>query len=271
MHATPRDDAAAHKARTQALFNGLARGYDEAGPGIFAHFGRRLVDLLEVEPGQRVLDVATGRGAVLFPAAERAGAMGEVVGIDIAEGMVTATRADAARRGVPVQVQVMDAEALAFPDASFDRVCCGFGVMFFPDLGRALRECRRVLKPGGRLGVSTWQISQSEDLAAVLTSLALPEGKPPGWIAEPERLEAALGAAGFVEVQVTVDSASFPYADLDAYWENAQGTGRREALERLSAAQRDQVRAALAERLRPYERADGLYVPATALLATARR
>ena len=128
------------KSQTQALFSTLAPEYDTAGPGTFAHFGRCLVDLVGVDPRQRVLDVATGRGAVLIPAAERAGQTVESVGVDLAKGMVDATKSEIERRGLNARVRVMDAEHLEFPDASFDRVFSGFGVMFFPDLNGALQE-----------------------------------------------------------------------------------------------------------------------------------
>jgi ubiquinone/menaquinone biosynthesis C-methylase UbiE len=265
------DDAAARKAQFQAFFSSLAPDYDAAGPGSFAHFGRRLVELVGVEPGQRVLDVATGRGAVLFPAAERVGAAGEAIGVDLAQGMVEATNAEAARRGLPARARVMDAEQLAFPDATFDRVFCGFGVMFFPDLDRALGEFRRVLKPGGRLGVSTSRVPESEDLGAVLAALGVPDSRPPGWITEPDDLARPLVRAGFADVRVVEDTETFRYADLEQYWQTARGTGHRRVLDVLDAAQTERARAALAERLRAHQRPDGIHVAATALLAVASR
>jgi len=159
------DSPEARKAQVSAQFSQLAPVYDFAGG--FARFGRRLVDAAGVEPGQRVLDVASGRGAALFPAAERVGSAGHVEGIDLAEGMVQAVNADAAARGVGARVRLMDAEHLDFPDGSFDRVLCGFGIMFPPDQLLVLREMRRVLRPGGRVAVSTWREPESQDLAVV--------------------------------------------------------------------------------------------------------
>jgi ubiquinone/menaquinone biosynthesis C-methylase UbiE len=171
------DSPETRKARTAQQFTQLAPEYDVAG--CFVYYGQRLVDAAGVQPGQRVLDVASGRGAVLFPAAERAGQAGHAEGIDLAEGMVQATNADAERRSLPVRVRQMDAESLDFPDASFDRVLCGFGIMFLPDQPRGLREFRRVLRPGGRLGVSTWQKTEAHDLGLVLNSCTWPFGPPP--------------------------------------------------------------------------------------------
>src|SRR5580700_5807231 len=153
------DDLAGPKGQIKTVFNKVAAEYD-AGPGCFAHFGRRLVAFADIEPGQRLLDVASGRGAVLFPSVERVGPTGDVVGIDFADEMVRAANEEGARRGLTARVRVMDAEHLEFPNATFDRVLCGFGIMFFPNQHRALAEFRRVLKPSGRLAVSTWRISQ---------------------------------------------------------------------------------------------------------------
>lgn len=267
------DPAATQKAHVGALFDRIAADYDVAGPGCFAHFGRRLAEVVEVGRGQRVLDVATGRGAVLFPAAERVGPLGKVSGIDLAAEMVRLTSVEAAHRGVTAQIGVMDAEQLDFPDATFDRVLCGFGVMFLPNLARALGEFRRVLVPGGRVGLSTWRVSQGDDLAAVLVQLGLMK---PGEVQalrfnEPEQLERPLVAAGFSGVRVLVDQAEFHYADVEQYWQDSRGTGLRHWLDALDAAQTARARAALAERFRPHQRTDGIHLTAVALLATADR
>lgn len=266
------DDAATRKAQTRAIFDRIAPDYDAAGPGCFAHFGRRLVDAVAVEPGQRVLDVATGRGAVLFPAAERAGAAGGIVGIDLAEGMARAMRDEATRRGLAVEIRVMDAEHLDFPDASFDRVLCGFGLMFFPDLSRALGEFRRVLRPGGRLGLSTWHVSQADDLGKVLAQLGFADAgamRLPFHV--PDEVERALVAAGFADVLVLADTVAFRFADQEQYWQHARGTGMRRWLDALDDTQTARAKAALADRLRPHTRPDGIHLAATALLAVASR
>lgn len=246
----------------------MAPEYDFAG--CFAHFGRRLVEVVGVEPGHRVLDVASGRGAVLFPAAERVGALGHAEGIDLAEGMVGATNAEAERCGSAARVRVMDAEQLDFPDAAFDRVLCGFGVMFFPDQKQGFAEMRRVLRADGRVGVSTWRAAESEDLGAVLRVMGLGQPPIPGWITEPEVLSALLVEASFSEVHVAAETHVFRHADLNAYWRGARGTGMRRNIDALDAEQSARVRAALTERLAQYQRSDGYYVPATALLGTGR-
>jgi ubiquinone/menaquinone biosynthesis C-methylase UbiE len=159
------NDQAAHKAQTKALFNTVSPDYD-SGPGCFAHFGRRLVEVAGIKSGARVLDIASGRGAVFFPAAESVGDGGDVVGIDLAEAMAQATSEEAAARGLKARVSVMDAEELSFPDASFNCVTCGFGIMFFPDQDQGLAQMRRVLKPDGQLAISC-DFSHLKDFAGV--------------------------------------------------------------------------------------------------------
>src|SRR4051812_3565408 len=110
-------DAVNPKAMVKGLFNTVAPSYD-TGPGCFAHFGEILVKAADIQPGHRVLDIATGRGAALFPAIRAAGS-GEAIGVDLAEQMVKATTEEAAKRGLKAQIIVMDGEQLDFPDESF--------------------------------------------------------------------------------------------------------------------------------------------------------
>jgi ubiquinone/menaquinone biosynthesis C-methylase UbiE len=265
------DETEQRKAQTRATFNRLAADYDAAGVGCFAYFGRQLVQDVGVKRGQSVLDVATGRGAILLPAAELVGPEGRVVGIDLAEAMVEASRLEIAARGVAADVRVMDAEQLEFADAAFDRVLCGFGLMFFPHLDTALTEMRRVLKPAGRIGASTWRVSQTDDLAAVLDELAVGGTRPPGWITDSAELAHVLAEADFVDVDVRIETTTFRYDDLEQYWHNALGTGERRRLATLDPDQTEHVRLALAQRLRPHQRPTGLYVEASALFALAGR
>ena len=258
------------KAQTKAQFNALAANYD-AGPGCFSHFGRVLVAAAGVGPGQNVLDVAAGRGAVLFPAAEAVGRTGNVIGIDLADAMANATNADAARLNLNAKVEVGDAEKLDFPAGMFDRVLCGFGLMFFPDQDRALREFQRVLKPEGKIGISTWHVDQAGELKAVASELGVPAAEPPGWITEPDALSSMLARAGFSNVRIQLNAHAFRYAGIDEYWSGARSTGFRRVLDGLDEITTQKMRSALSERVGPRQKADGLYLEAIALIAVADR
>lgn len=257
------------KERSRALFNLVAPEYDTVGPRGFAHFGRRLVELAGVEPGHRVLDVATGRGAVLLPAAERAGATGEVVGIDFAEAMVAATGAEIAARGLSARTVWMDAEQLEFPDAAFDRVFCGFGIMFLVDRTAAVRGFRRVVRSGGRLAVSTWRRSNAQELHGSLKHIGRDAPRQPGWITEPEQLEAVLFDGGFGQVKVSVDEHTLVFASVEEYLATTRTTGARRLVDGLDASELRNLHASLAEQFEAYRGPDGFHVPVSALIGIA--
>ncbi|MBS0656552.1 MAG: methyltransferase domain-containing protein [Verrucomicrobia bacterium] len=143
-----------HKAWVQTTFDKGASGYGEKGCGYFAYFGKKLVDLASPQPGDAILDVACGRGAVLFPAAQAVGEKGKAVGIDISSQMI-----EEAKKESPfswIQLQQMDAEELQFQPEAFDVVFSGFCLFFLPNVQKALSEFKRVLKPSGKIAVSVW-------------------------------------------------------------------------------------------------------------------
>jgi SAM-dependent methyltransferase len=117
---------------------------------------------LGVRPGERVLDVGTGTGELALRAA-RAGA--DVTGVDISEPLVDQARAKAAHEGLPAAFDLGDAQRLPYADASFDVAASCFGVIFAPDARSVGRELARVVRAGGRLGLSTWV--PNDDMAEI--------------------------------------------------------------------------------------------------------
>jgi ubiquinone/menaquinone biosynthesis C-methylase UbiE len=236
------DTAERAKAEIAGVFDRASTTYGQVGPTYFAYFGRRLVKCADLRPGMRVLDVACGRGAVLFAAAEAIGSAGLVTGIDLAHGMVEATRSEILQRGLSqVTVQVMDAEHLEFPDATFDAVTCGFALFFLPSLDTALTEFRRVLRSGGRLAVSTWGSPDHrwkwyDDLVRSHRPGA-PELHAPFADAEvntAEKVTARLQQAGLTNISVESETATFSFNSPEEWWDKLWSLYFREPLEHLS-------------------------------------
>lgn len=115
-----------------------------------------MLRLAALQPGERVLDIACGTGLVTFRAADAVGARGFVAASDISDEMVSTVATAAAARGIAGDFRRMDAETLDHPDASFDAVLCALGLMYVAEPPNALREMRRVLKPGGRAAATVW-------------------------------------------------------------------------------------------------------------------
>lgn len=234
------------KQGTAGVFGRAASTYDRTGPRFFSHFGRRLVDFAQIPSGARVLDIATGRGAVLFSAVKAVGPQGHVIGIDLAREMVQGNREEIERLKLQnVEVREMDAEHLEFPDGTFDYVLCSFAIFFFPQLDRALSEMVRVLKPAGRIAVTTWGTRDErwnwlDDLIKSYLSPEPPTEQTPDpqpaakhVFDTPEGLEAILASAGFVDIKIISEAKEFTYADEVEWWSTQWSHGFRKILEAI--------------------------------------
>ena len=195
-----------------------------------------VLDHVRARPGMRVLDLCCGPGTLTIPLAKDLNGIGEVIGIDLADGMLEMGRKAAGGRSLPVRFLHMDVEQLQFPPATFDAAACGHGLHFLPNLGRGLREVRRVLKPKGRFAASVPPSDGPDPSPAVAAFRAsfdkrLGPAKPQPELAptraildDLDRLSAAALAAGFrfaetelVEVETSWDSAEH-FAETNASW-----------------------------------------------------
>jgi len=126
-------------------------------PAIFAPWAAVLLELARLQPGERVLDAACGTGVVARAAMARVGTAGKVTGVDLNPGMLEVARTVSGRAGQSIAWREGNLEALPFADGAFDVVLCQQGLQFCTNKAAAVSELRRVLREGGRLGLSVWR------------------------------------------------------------------------------------------------------------------
>jgi ubiquinone/menaquinone biosynthesis C-methylase UbiE len=240
---------------------------------------RELLGATTPRSGERVLELAAGPGGPAFAAAELVGPGGEVVQSDVSREMVAIAAARATSLGLAnVRSRVLDLEHLDERDASFDVVLCREGLMLVPDPGRAAREMRRVLRPGGRLALTVWgPRSRNPWLDVVFDAVSAELGvpTPPPGVPNPfslddaDRLGAILSAAGFADVEVRELATPYRAATTDEWWERT--TALAGPLAQRLAALPPEAASALRERavaaIAPFAAPAGLEIPGVSLLA----
>jgi ubiquinone/menaquinone biosynthesis C-methylase UbiE len=240
------------KAKAAATYNAAADRYDDPANFFWERFGRETVERLRLSPGARVIDVCCGSGASALPAAGTVGPTGFVLGIDLAERMLELARAKAAARGLRnAEFRVGDMLDLRIPDATFDAAVCVFGIFFVPDMPAAVRELWRVIRPGGKLAVTTWGPRFLEPGTTAFWN-AVREVRPDlhkgfnPWdrICDPAAVQALLQEGGAGRAEVIAEPGTHPIASPEAWWAAVLGSGYRGTLEQMSAEDREHVRAA---------------------------
>ncbi len=249
-------------------------------------FGMRvsvwMVEQLDLQPGQRVLDLACGPGDTGFLAAELVRPGGSLLATDGANAMLGVARGRARDLGVTnVEFKRIELEWIDLPTASVDAILCRWGLMLAEDPGSALQEARRVLRPGGKIALAVWDVPDSNPWATIPTRALVelghvepPDPSAPGIfaLADPDRLRDLLEDAGFVEPVVEPVALKRDETGVDAFLEETLDLSRpfTEVRERLSRQQWAEVSAKVAALAGPFTADDGtLRLPASSLAASA--
>jgi SAM-dependent methyltransferase len=200
-----------------------------------------VIERVDPRPGERVLDVATGTGAVAILAAKRGA---DVTGQDLAPVLIETARQRAAEEGVTVQFEVGDAEAMNYGDATFDVVTSTCGVMFAPDHEAIAGELARVTKRGGRLALACWTpeggLGQMFRMMRPFQPPPAPgAGSPFAWGTE-EHVRELLGAAFDLELEEHVSDLAV--ASGEEYWQlfSSSYGPTKSAAEALDADRREE-------------------------------
>ena len=274
------------RARLRGMWASVAGAWEQHADYVDARGAavtEKLLELTSPQLGERVLELACGPGSVGLAAAARVGANGVVVISDVVPEMTAIAAARAEALGLAhVSTRVLDLERIAEPDGFYDVVVCREGLMLVPDPGRAAREIRRVLRPGGRVAVAVWGPRERNPWLGIVFDLASAQlGAPvpppniphPFSLDEPDLLADLLSAAEFSEVAVEEVEVPYDAAAADEWWERSLALAGplAQRLAALPTAAAAALSARAREAVRAYETPTGLHIPGVSLVAFARR
>lgn len=248
-------------------------------PAIFESWTERLLDRVDLQTGDRVLDVACGTGIVARHAVSRVGEPGSVVGLDVNEGMLAVAKRVSTDEEFPIEWRQGDATDLPFADGSFDVVCCQQAIQFIDDPVSALEELRRVLASDGRVVVSVWRplhYQPSYDvLAEILEHHIGPETGTmmrspfPDWDAD--YIRSIARDAGFESLSITIQIGSGRYPSVDAFVRReAASSPLAEPIAAVDQERRDAVVTAVSNALEEYLDDDGIVFPMESFVLVGR-
>ncbi len=242
-----------------------------------------IIEAAHVEPGMSVLDLASGSGEPALAVAEAVGPSGHVTATDLVPEMLGLAEETARENGLTnIAFQQADVEALPFPDETFDAATCRFGVMYFPDVGRALREIRRVLKPGGRAAFAAQgPFEQNPFFTTTIGVIKRHVDLPPDpGASDPFRfstlgtLSAALQEAGFEQVHEELRPIPWRFpGTVQQVWEYVRERSApfRRLFESLAPERRDAAISEVLRAIEPYYDGHEVRFPFVIVLASAVR
>lgn len=262
-------------------WSATAAHYDAFAERVTLPFAEDAARLVRIGPATRVLDVAAGTGNFTFAAARRGA---RVLATDFAPAMVEQLGRRARELGLAERIEtaVMDGQALELPDASFEVAASIFGLLFFPDHDRGIRELLRVLVPGGRAVISTWAPPPRGDMSRLMGAVmarVFPDmptpASPPHWagLGDAGAFRERLLANGFAQVHVVEARYPWIFDRIEDFTETMpmSAPGAVAMFAAMTAGQRAAFADAVAEDLRARQ-GDGPYAIAhEALIAVATR
>lgn len=238
------------KAKAAATYNTAADYFDHPVSSFWHCFGRQTIERMALRPGDSVLDVCSGSGGSALPAAEQVGAQGKVIAADLAERLIALAKAKAEVKKLDnIEFRVADMLDLGYPDGSFDAVVCVFGIFFVPDMADAVKELWRMVKPGGRLAITTWGPDLFEPANSAFWD-AIGSARPDlqrsfnPWdrISKPAGLRELFAEAGIYADDILAESGMHALNSPNDWWAIAMGSGYRGTLAQLDVETFERVR-----------------------------
>ncbi len=275
-------DPIKYKATTREQWQAAAEAWHRWGPTLHQWLGEAtnvMLDMADVQEGQRVLDVAAGAGEQTIVTAQRVGPTGFVLATDISSNILDFAQQAARHAGLKnVETKVVDGENLELPENSFDVVISRVGLIYFPDQQKALTGMKRVLKSGGRVAAITYSTPENNKFFSVPVSIIrrranLPpplSGQPgPFSLGSPGVLEAAYQKAGFRDIQIRLvpSPLRMPSAAECVRFERESFGALHQMLAGVPEAERPSVWDEIEKELKKFESAEGFVGPCEMVVA----
>jgi ubiquinone/menaquinone biosynthesis C-methylase UbiE len=260
------------KRRLASHFNAVVSTYDNLN--FLQVTAKRFVQLSNLSAGMNVLDVATGTGVIPLLSAEIIGETGKIIGVDIASDLLALARQKTSAY-INVEFQIGDAEKLDFPDQSFYAVLCASSLFFVPDMLKALKEARRVLKSNGFVLFNSFQPNFLQPLrerwGVCLKRNNSPLGSlPVHRIPDVETCEQLLHDAGFTQIDVKVEQLGYYHPTAEDRWQEICSGLEGVPLSNMSPEQREQIHADHVEELQSLMTSKGIWVDVPPIFAFGR-
>jgi ubiquinone/menaquinone biosynthesis C-methylase UbiE len=269
-----------YRAVSYEVWQEMAAGWDRRRAWMWEltrPVGEWMLSALDPQPGQTILELASGTGETGFGAAAAVGPEGKVISTDFSPKMVDAARGEARKLGLDnVEHRVMDAERMDLEDASVDGVLCRWGYMLMADPAAALAETRRVLREGGKLVLSVWGDPALNPWASVPGRVLMehtggppPDPTAPGIfaMAAPERTRALVEGAGFRPERMETVQLTYRFGDFGEIWDflNELAGALAVVIAALPEEDRELVRERIEREAESFRSDGGYEIPGAAL------
>jgi ubiquinone/menaquinone biosynthesis C-methylase UbiE len=263
-------------------FSGGWKKWDEMTMDFLRPMGQEIIDSINPSGNDMVLDIAAGTGEPGLTIAMMLKG-GKVVITDLAEDMLTVARENAVTRGISnIETKACDVCELPFADNSFDAISCRFGFMFFPDMQLAANEMTRVLKPGGRIAVSVWNIPEKNFWVTAIMStinrnMDLPQAPSgaPGMFrcCKPGLMKELFEKAGLKKITEKEVSSQLKSETAENYWSMMTEVGAPivAALSKANEAMREKIKKEVFELVSSKYPGDKVAIDASAIVIAAEK
>jgi len=263
------------------VFDRIAPGYDGAALRFYPFCADRMIIRLNPARGSKILDVATGTGAVALAAVQAIGDGGRVTAIDLAEGMLDRLQEKIVKFGIQnIDLHVMDGTSLDFRRDYFNYVVCSFGITCLSDMSAGLKEWTRVTKPGGYVMFSVFGLQAFQPMMKLLVErlahydIVLPDGDAAGSatrLADAAHCRDLLQGAGLEDIAVITEQFGYHLKDETQWWDVVWNSTMREWIEKIPSQRSELFRREHLDDVRSLVKKDGLWLDAQTHLATGKK